>query len=66
MQADDECSHLWITNSGQGGAPEFRPNRQMSPAPTMHVMCRRLHQPHLVQRGAMVEPPRGTKSERPR
>jgi hypothetical protein len=33
------CAHYWIQNSGRGGEPEFRPNRQMSPYPTMHVAC---------------------------
>lgn len=35
------CDHYWIPNSGQGGEPEFRPNRQMSREPLMHVMCSR-------------------------
>lgn len=34
-----ECKHKWIANSGSGGEPEFRPNRQMSPEPLMHVTC---------------------------
>jgi hypothetical protein len=36
-----ECDHYWIANSGRGGEPDFRPNRQMSPEPTMHVTCGR-------------------------
>lgn len=35
----DKCAHIWIANSGQAGAPRFRPNRQMSVEPLMHVMC---------------------------
>lgn len=34
-----ECKHTWISNSGAGGAPDFRPNRMMSPDPLMHVKC---------------------------
>lgn len=34
-----QCDHYWIPNSGRGGEPEFRPNRQMSTEPLMHVMC---------------------------
>lgn len=37
----ETCNHYWIPNSGQGGEPEFRPNRQMSREPLMHVMCGR-------------------------
>jgi hypothetical protein len=33
------CEHYWIPNSGQGGEPVFRPNRQMSVEPIMHVRC---------------------------
>lgn len=33
------CPHYWIPNSGLGGDPEFRLNRQMSTEPLMHVMC---------------------------
>jgi hypothetical protein len=33
------CVHYWISNSGFGGEPEFRPNRQMSSEPLMHVKC---------------------------
>jgi hypothetical protein len=33
------CDHYWIPNSGRGGEPEFKFNRQMSAEPTMHVMC---------------------------
>lgn len=35
----EKCDHLWIANSGRGGAPNFRTNRQMSPFPLMHVQC---------------------------
>lgn len=34
-----DCNCLWIANSGRGGKPEFRPNRQMSNHPLMHVKC---------------------------
>lgn len=34
-----ECEHYWIPNSGRGGDPEFRQNRQMSHEPLMHVQC---------------------------
>lgn len=34
-----KCDHLWIANTGKGGRPDFRINRQMSPFPLMHVQC---------------------------
>jgi hypothetical protein len=34
-----ECNHYWIPNSGKGGEPDFRLNRQMGSEPIMHVMC---------------------------
>lgn len=34
-----DCDHIWLTNSGRGGEPEFRSNSQMGPEPTMHVIC---------------------------
>lgn len=34
-----DCAHYWIPNGGRGGEPEFRPNRQMSAFPLMHVKC---------------------------
>jgi hypothetical protein len=33
------CKHIWIANSGHGGEPDFRMNRQMSDQPLMHVKC---------------------------
>lgn len=39
MTTDTDCSHYWIANSGQGGKPDFKPNRQMSAEPLMHVKC---------------------------
>lgn len=33
------CNHVWVSNSGQGGEPEFRLNRHMSDKPLMHVRC---------------------------
>lgn len=35
----DDCRHRWIANSGQGGPPVFKINRQMSDKPLMHVRC---------------------------
>lgn len=35
----EECNHYWISNSGRGGEPEFRPNRHMWAEPMMHVRC---------------------------
>lgn len=34
-----ECDHYWMPNSGRGGEPEYRPNRQMSHELLMHVRC---------------------------
>ena len=34
------CKHQWVANSGQGAAPDFRVNGQMSSRPLMHVQCR--------------------------
>ena len=34
-----ECTHRWSSNSGRGGEPDFRLNRQMATAPIMHVTC---------------------------
>ena len=34
------CRHVWIANSGRGGQPDFRTNRQMASVPIMHVECR--------------------------
>lgn len=33
------CKHIWVANSGRGGEPDFRLNRQMSNEPLMHVKC---------------------------
>jgi hypothetical protein len=35
------CRHVFVSNSGRGGKPDFRVNRQMSHKPLMHVMCGR-------------------------
>lgn len=32
-----DCQHNWVTNSGDGGDPDFR--RGLGPEPTMHVLC---------------------------
>ncbi len=34
-----QCEHDWIANSGRGGVPEFRINRQVSSKPVMHAKC---------------------------
>jgi hypothetical protein len=40
------CRHVWIANSGRGGEPQFRVNRQIPPwvrassEPLMDVTCR--------------------------
>ena len=39
ISINEKCEHLWIANSGKGGAPDFRINRNMSPYPLMHVQC---------------------------
>lgn len=37
-----ECAHLWISNSGQGGEPEFHPAQIVAgDTLVMHVMCDR-------------------------
>jgi len=36
--AETECAHTWIPNSGRGGHPVFRPGR-VSYYPIMHIMC---------------------------
>ena len=35
----DEHTHKWISNSGQGGEPIFKVNKQMAWVPHMHVKC---------------------------
>lgn len=35
----ENCAHYWIPNSGRGGEPQFKVNRQLSNKPTMHVKC---------------------------
>ncbi len=34
-----DIEHVWVANSGHGGEPVYRPNRQMSADPLMHVRC---------------------------
>jgi len=34
-----ECDHIWVSNSGQGGTPDYRLNRQMGQEPVMHIKC---------------------------
>jgi len=36
---NENCNHIWISNSGLGGHPEFKKNSQMSSEPLMHVLC---------------------------
>jgi len=36
--AETECVHTWIPNSGRGGHPVFRPGR-VSYYPIMHITC---------------------------
>ena len=36
---DLDCEHQWVSNSGAGGEPDFRMNRQMSAVALMHVKC---------------------------
>ena len=36
---EDECTHVWITNSGRGGGPEFKLNSQMSTEPLVYALC---------------------------
>lgn len=36
-----ECNHKWISNSGEGGEPEFRLNPQIAHEPVMHIECER-------------------------
>ena len=35
----EDCEHRWVSNSGCGGRPIFRRNRQMSSMPLMHAQC---------------------------
>ena len=35
----DGCEHEWVSNSGRGGNPVFRLNRQMNLEPLMQVRC---------------------------
>lgn len=35
------CAHYWIPNSGRGGEPVFKRNRQLATEPVMHVRCAR-------------------------
>lgn len=39
ISIEKKCDHLWIANSGKGGEPDFKINRQMSPYPLMNVKC---------------------------
>ncbi len=33
------CKHVWVANSGRGGEPVFKINRQMHGSPIMHAKC---------------------------
>ena len=35
----EDCEHIFVSNSGQGGDPIFTLNRMMGPYPLMHVKC---------------------------
>ena len=35
----EDCKHKWVSNSGQGGEPNFKVNKQMAGMPHMHVTC---------------------------
>lgn len=35
----EDCGHVWVANSGKGGEPDYRPNRQLSAQPLMNVKC---------------------------
>lgn len=35
------CDHIWVSNTGLGGDPVFKRNRQMSYIPHMHVTCKK-------------------------
>jgi hypothetical protein len=38
------CEHSWVANSGTGGEPNFKMNRNMHPfEPLMHVRCPKCH-----------------------
>lgn len=37
----NDCEHVWIANSGAGGAPVFRKAPHFSSQPVMHVRCER-------------------------
>ena len=34
-----ECKHRWVANSGRGGEPLFKMNRQMAVGLIMYVKC---------------------------
>ena len=36
---NNDCNHNWVANSGNGGEPEFRLNKQMSLKSVMHAKC---------------------------
>lgn len=35
----EPCDHIWVSNSGEGGKPEFKLFSHLSATPTMHVKC---------------------------
>lgn len=35
----EDCEHIWVANSGEGGDPDYRWNRQISLLPIMDVKC---------------------------
>lgn len=36
---EKKCHHTWVSNSGQGGPPDYRLNRRMGKEPVMHIKC---------------------------
>jgi len=40
---DERCNHRWVSNSGRGGVPDFRVNRQLALEPIMHIACEKCH-----------------------
>lgn len=43
LEGPAPCEHVWVGNSGKGGAPEWRQNRQMWAGLRMHVKCELCH-----------------------
>lgn len=39
VHTGNACVHQWVSNSGKGGEPDFRANRQAWSGVKMHVRC---------------------------